>query len=53
MPDCYLLHSTESFGLGVTMVNPTPMQFSLPLPNLAALIRSHAYLQSYSVAEHR
>ncbi|MGK0201925.1 MAG: hypothetical protein ACI89X_003766 [Planctomycetota bacterium] len=50
MPGCYLLHSADSFGLGGTMVNPTTMEFSLALPNVPAIIGTHAYLQAYSVA---
>lgn len=50
MPGCELLHSAEAFGLAVTFSGAGTATFAQPVPNHAALLGQHVYLQAFAVA---
>ena len=50
MAGCDLLHSNEVFGLPVTPLTSSTMQFDYAIPNHAGLLGVHVYLQAYCLA---
>ena len=50
MPGCSMLHSNEVFGLPVTPLTASSMQFDLAIPFQISLLGAHVYLQAYCVA---
>jgi hypothetical protein len=50
MPGCYLLQSNEIFGLPVTPVAASTLQFDAPIPFNATLLGQHFYIQAYAFA---
>lgn len=50
MPGCQLWHSNDVFGLPVTPLTATTLQFDLPIPFLGPLLGAHVYLQAYCFA---
>ncbi len=50
MAGCELLQSNELFGLPVTPLTSSTMQFDQAIPNQGALLGVHVYLQAYCLA---
>jgi hypothetical protein len=50
MAGCDLLHSNEVFGLPVTPLTSSTMQFDYAIPSHAGLLGVHVYLQAYCLA---
>jgi hypothetical protein len=50
MPGCYLLQSNEVFGLPVTPVTASTLQFDAAIPLAPALLSQHFYIQAYCFA---
>jgi len=50
MPGCDLWQSTDILGLGVSLLTPTTLSYSLAIPNVPSLIGMHLYLQAYAYA---
>jgi hypothetical protein len=50
MPGCYLLQSNEIFGLPVTPVTASTLQFDAAIPLHTALLTQQFYIQAYAFA---
>ena len=50
MPGCYLLHSNDVFGLPVTPVTASTLQFDAAIPLAPLLLGQHFYIQAYCFA---
>jgi hypothetical protein len=50
MPGCYLLQSNEVFGLPVTPLTASTLQFDAVIPYSAALLTQQFYIQAYAFA---
>ena len=50
MPGCYLHQSNEIFGLPVTPVTASTLQFDAAIPLNTALLTQHFYIQAYAFA---
>jgi hypothetical protein len=50
MPGCYLLQSNEIFGLPVTPVTASTLQFDAAIPYSPALLTQQFYIQAYALA---
>jgi len=50
MPGCDLLQSTDILGLGVSLLTPATLSYSLAIPNALGLIGMRLYMQAYAYA---
>jgi hypothetical protein len=50
MPGCQLWHSNDVFGLPVTPLTATTLQFNFPIPLQGSLLGVNVYLQAYCFA---
>ena len=50
MPGCYLLQSNEVFGLPVTLITASTLQFDVSIPYSPALLTQEFYIQAYALA---
>ena len=50
MPGCLLLHSKDVFGLPVSPLTASTLQFDLPIPFQSTLLWANVYLQAYCLA---
>lgn len=50
MPGCQLWHSSDVFGLPVTSLTGTTLQFGYAIPSQGSLLGAHVYLEAYCFA---